>query len=121
MNIENNIIQDNKETNSFHIRELLEQYFYYWKWFVLGMILCIAGAYVYLRYSTPQYKVEAKVLILDESNSMTGELAALQDLSILSCGARTNVEDQMEILRSRRLMMEVAKKLKLNIRYFKEG
>src|SRR5690606_7913469 len=111
---------ENEESN-INIREIVEQYLYFWKWFVLGLVLALLGAYLYLLYSTPTYKVESKILMLDESNSMAGELAALSDLSILSDGGKTNVDDQIEILKSRRLMIEVAKELNLNVQYFSEG
>jgi len=111
---------ENEESN-INISEIVEQYLYFWKWFVLGLVLALLGAYLYLLYSTPTYKVESKILMLDESNSMAGELAALSDLSILSDGGKTNVDDQIEILKSRRLMIEVAKELNLNVQYFSEG
>lgn len=110
-----------KDESNINLREILEQYLYFWKWFLLGLIICLTAAFLYLRYSTPEYRAHSKILLLDESNSMSGELAALQDLSILSEGTKANVDDQIEVLKSRRLMTEVAKNLSLNVQYFKEG
>lgn len=109
-----------EEEDKINIREIIEQYLYFWKWFLFGLIICMLGAYLYLRYSTPEYSAESKIILLDESNSMAGEMAALQDLSILSDG-KTNIDDQIEVLKSRRLMMQVVKNLNLNVQYFKEG
>lgn len=120
-NKENLFNQPELEEDKINLREILEQYLYFWKWFVVGLLLAIGAAFLYLRYSHSQYQVEAKILLLDESNSMAGELAALQDLSILSNSGSSTIEDQIEVLKSRKLMLEVAKKLNLNISYYHEG
>lgn len=107
--------------NGINLRETLEQYLFFWKWFALGIILALIGAFLFLKYSHYQYQVESKILLLDDNNSLSGEMAALQDLSILSDGGRTNVDDQVEVLKSRRLMSEVARVLHLNVQYYSEG
>ena len=38
-----------------------------WKWFVISIALFVGGAYAYLKYTTPVYQAQAKVLIKDES------------------------------------------------------
>src|SRR5690554_865393 len=104
-----------------NLREEVEKYLIHWKWFVLCLILAMAGAYVYLRYAVKQYNVEAKILLTEESSSMSSELEALQDLSILGDRSSVNIQDQMEVLKSRRLMRKVVDTLRLHIRYFQEG
>src|SRR5690606_18254471 len=108
-----------KEEN-INLREILERYLYYWPWYVLGFVLAVSLAFLYLRYAQPEYGVQSKILLLDDDSSLSGEMAALQDMTGMG-GGKTNVEDQVEVLKSRRLILEVAKELKLNIRYFTEG
>src|SRR5690606_9291444 len=105
-NKENTYSQFQEEENKINLRAIIEQYLYYWKWYVLGFIIALLVAFLYLRYAQSEYQVESKILLLDDSNSLSGEMAALQDLSILSDGGKANVEDQVEVLKSRRLMME---------------
>src|SRR5690606_30787925 len=104
-----------------NLREEMEKYLIHWKWFVLGLLLALAGACLYLRYAVKQYNVEAKILLTEESNAMSSELEALQDLSILGDRSSVNIQDQIEVLKSRRLMRKVVDTLQLHIRYFQEG
>src|SRR5690606_37767627 len=108
-----------KEEN-INLREILERYLYYWPWYLVGLVIALSIAFLYLRYTQPEYQVQTKILLLDEDSSLSGEMAALQDMTGMG-GGKTNVEDQVEVIKSRRLLMEVAKELKLNIRYFTEG
>ena len=49
------------------LREAFEKYLFYWKWFVLGLVLAMAGAYWYMLNTPPLYQVSTTILI-DESN-----------------------------------------------------
>jgi capsular exopolysaccharide synthesis family protein len=103
------------------INDLIKQYTRHWKWFLIMVIIAIAGAHLYLRYVTPIYSTQAKILLKDEKgNSGFSELSALEDLGILS-GSGNKIADQIEILNSRRLMKEVVKELGIHIQYFKQG
>jgi tyrosine-protein kinase Etk/Wzc len=45
------------------IRRLLAN----WYWFALSVLLALIGAFLYLRYSTPVYQVNAEILITDDN------------------------------------------------------
>ncbi|WP_159018158.1 GumC family protein [Algibacter sp. L3A6] len=108
------------EDDSINIRQQIEKYAYHWKWFALGLIIALMGAYFYLRYTPNSYEVSATILIDDESNGgLSNELAAFEELGIGN--SKKNIENEMGILKSRSLMTRVVKKLDLNISYFKEG
>src|SRR5690606_14919910 len=89
---------------SIDIRQLIEQYGFYWKWIVVAVILSLAVAHIYLRYETRIYGASAKVMVLDKNNSSI-ELTALGSLS--SFNTNTALDDQMQIIRSSKLMSEV--------------
>lgn len=96
-------------------RELLRPYLKHWKWFAGSVFLAVLLAVVYLRYTIPEYAVQAKIQILQDQ-SATSELSAFRDLGILTGGgANTQVEDEIEILNSRTNFMEVARQLGLNV------
>ena len=105
-----------------NIRQILEQYLYYWKWFVLGVIVSLIFAFIYIKYAQKQYQVSAKIL-LNEKESATGELAGLMDQAMLGGGSSTNSEvgDQIDVLKSKRLLTKVVEKNNLNIQYFSVG
>ncbi|WP_405292412.1 GumC family protein [Algibacter sp. Ld11] len=109
------------EEESINIRQEIEKYAFYWKWFALCAILSLIAAYAYLQYTPNTYEVSTTILIDDESNGgIPSELAAFEELGI-GGGSKKNIENEMGILKSRSLMTRVVKKLDLNISYFKEG
>lgn len=111
----------NKNANSSKdLGKLFSTYTKHWIWFVLSCILCFIGAFFYLRYTTPEYSASAKIMLLSDKNS-TPASAILDDLRNFSDNESTEVEDEIEILKSRSLMENVVKKLNLNIRYYTEG
>ena len=119
-NVEDHYFDEPEET--INIRQILEQYLYYWKWFVFGVIISLIVAFLYVKYTQKQYQVSAKIL-LNEKESATGELAGLMDQAMLGGGSSTNAEvgDQIDVLKSRRLLTKVIQKNNFNIQYFSVG
>ena len=64
MDFNNHLDEDQNE--DFNIREAIERYLDHWRWFVFAVFLCLTLAYVYLRYTTPQYQASATILVNDE-------------------------------------------------------
>lgn len=116
-------LKEDKE-EEVNLRQLFEQYAFYWKWFVISVILSLAVAVVYLRYAQKTYSTTAKILLRDERSASAGELAGIAELSSSMGfgGSRSAfVTDQIEVLTSRRLMRKVVDQHHLNIIYEKKG
>lgn len=99
-------------------KAILFEYLMYWPWFVACLILCLAGAWIYLRYQTPVYNVNATVLIKQDDKTKgnaNNPLATMQDLGMLTMAS--NFDNEMEILHSRTLIRKVVNTLGLNISY----
>lgn len=99
-------------------KAILFEYLMYWPWFAACLILCLAGAWIYLRYQPPVYNVNATVLIKQDDkgkSSVNNPLATMQDLGVLSMAS--NFDNEMEILHSRTLIRKVVNTLGLNISY----
>lgn len=99
---------------------LLLKYLFYWKWFVGSVLLCLVLAVVYLRFQTPEYQVNASVLIKEEgknSPSANNPLAAMQDFGMLTM--TSNFDNEVEILKSRTLVKKVVTDLGLYINVFR--
>jgi capsular exopolysaccharide synthesis family protein len=119
--MENNFISDENQNEDFNLRDTLERYLNNWQWFVLAVCLCITIAYVYLRYTTPQYQASTTILVKDEKKGgMLSELSAFSDLG-LGSGLKSNVDNEIEILKSRTLVERTVKKLALNIVMVQKG
>lgn len=107
------------QEDEINLKQIFEQYAYYWKWFVISIFLTVAIGCSYLYYSTPQYKVDAKIL-LEKEDKASGELSGLAELSSLTGGSGQSafVLDQIDILKSRRLLRKVVESNNLQYSYF---
>ena len=65
---------------------LLFPYIIRWPWIVASVVVCVALAWVYLRFATPVYNISATVLIKDDKKggSISSDLALFQDMGMLS-------------------------------------
>ena len=104
----------------FQISAIIEQYASHWKWFVLGAFVSLSIAYIYLRYTIPQYRASTTILMKDEKNGgLSSELAAFADMGI--GGGKSNLDNEIEILKSRTLIENTVRKINLNIAFVAEG
>ncbi|MCD8529656.1 MAG: Wzz/FepE/Etk N-terminal domain-containing protein, partial [Flavobacterium sp.] len=108
-------------SSNFNLKEEIENYISHWKWFVVGVFVCFAGAYLYLRYTIPQYKATSTILVKDDrKGSMASELSAFSDLGLLS-GVKSNVDNEIEVIKSRTLIASTIKDLGLTTAYLNLG
>ena len=117
--MENNMLSENSEQD-FQIRAIVDQYISHWKWFVLGALVSLSVAYLYLRYTIPQYRSSTTILMKDEKKGgLSSELAAFSDMGL--GGGKNNIDNEMEILKSRTLIESTVRKMNLNISFIVEG
>lgn len=117
--MENNMLNENSEQD-FQIRAVVDQYASHWKWFVLGVFVSLFGAYLYLRYTVPQYRAATTILVKDEKKGgLSSELSAFADMGI--GGGKSNLDNEIEILKSRTLVESTVRKMNLNIAFVVEG
>ncbi len=88
-----------------------------WYWFLLSIAICLAGALFYLARTPKTYRRTATILVKDFNKGGSSELMAFNDLSGLQNSR--NIENELFILRSRRLMSRVVQQLDLNTSYRK--
>ncbi|OYX27656.1 MAG: hypothetical protein B7Z06_03835 [Flavobacteriales bacterium 32-35-8] len=112
-------MQLNQE-NSFSLKKSIKLYTKRWIWFVLSCLICLGVAYLYIRYSVPQYSSTAKIMLISE-NDKSSPTAALSELSPMSSTSNAETEDEILVFTSKTVINNVAKKLNLNIRYFTQG
>ncbi len=99
------------------LRTHLLPYLRHWPWFVLSLSLALGGAYVYLLYKQPIYRIQASLLLQDEKrgNGQTNPLKELEGYS-----PKKVVENELEVLHSSTLMNSVVTNLHLDARYFRK-
>ncbi len=108
---------DNKDA----LKSILFSYLIHWKWFVLSVVVCMAAAWVYLRYATPVYNVTATVMLNDgkKGSSRNNEMLALEDMGFLS--ASGSIENEMLILRSKSIIKKAIIEMKAYASYGTKG
>ena len=105
-----------------HINELIRPYIKRWKWFVLGGIFALFIAYLFLKTQNPVYEVVSTVLIKDSKKSIGGQdFEMLRDLSGLGKMSSDGVDNEIEVLKSKKLMTTVIKDLGLETDIYVPG
>lgn len=109
------------ETEDVNLREQLDKYLIHWRWFLVSIVIGLILSFLYLRYTTPSYEATTTILVKDEKKGgMLSELSAFSDLG-LGGSMKSNVDNEIEILKSRTLVESTIEKLNLNVSLFVEG
>lgn len=104
------------------IQEVLFKYIIHWPWFVGAVLVCLIGAWIYLRMATPVYNISATVLIKDDKKGgNTGGMAGLEELGLSGLiSSSQNIDNELEVLRSKTLVKEVVNQMNLYVSYTDE-
>lgn len=113
----NQIPPNNKET----FINIVELYLSKWKLILVCLLIALVFAFLHIRYSTYIYQANATIkLKQDENSKKFSEISAVQNYGIFA-NDFSKVIDEVEILKSRSIVSQVAKDLELNIQYFVTG
>ncbi|MCB0463791.1 MAG: polysaccharide biosynthesis tyrosine autokinase [Flavobacteriaceae bacterium] len=114
-------MQKSVYSNKSQLRNTLDLYISKWKYILLFLLISLGCAYLYLRYTTYEYKTTASIKIQeDKKPSPMNEISALQGFGLFSSDFG-KIEDEAQILKSRTLVEQVVKDLKLNMSFFVKG
>lgn len=109
-----------EKTEPKDLKKILFNYLRFWPLFLIGTFLGLLTAHLYLRYTTPQFRISTTIMIKDDGGS-TGlsEDAAFNDLTLLQ--SYKNIENEILLLQSKILMQQVVSELNLQTSYFIKG
>ena len=111
------LIEEKEEKTDY--REVFFKYLIRWPWFVASVVVCLSIASLYLRYTTPVYNISASIIIKDEKKGGNiGGMSALEDFGLIS--SSKNIDNEIEIIRSKSLIKDVVTELNLNISYWRK-
>ncbi|PXX25045.1 tyrosine-protein kinase family protein [Arenibacter sp. ARW7G5Y1] len=111
-------IEHFEEEESFELKEILQKYLRYWPWFLVAIVFCLGIGYAYMRWAPIIYRSQAKIKIIDESQEVD---IASNALSLLGGGSKINLENEIEILKSYRILSQVVNELHLDISFYEVG
>ena len=122
-NLENLLVEKEPERSGFNFSSIFSIFVLNWQYFLLSLIIFVCGAMLYLRYTEPVYSVSARLLIKDEdsrkSRNVTQMLNNLMEGGVVS--KSDGIENEIEVLKSRVLVRDVVKDLKLYSEYRYKG
>ena len=116
--MQNNRININDEAEDNLIQQFVSKYLPYWPMFVIATIISISIAFIYLHWAIPVYEATATIIIKDEKKG--NEDSKLME-SLDQISSKKIVENEIEILQSRTLMINVVKDLGLYAPVYDEG
>ena len=109
-------------TDKIDIKQEIDKFLKYWMWFVIGLGIALSAAYFYLKYTPAKYSASAFIMIKDNAKSgISEELKVVADLGIVGTGSTNNPENEIFIIKSRKIVGTMVDSLELNISYFEEG
>lgn len=112
-------MQANQNTGESNMmRQVWFKYAPYWPLFLLFLVVAVAGATYYLKFQPSLYVSEASILIKDQTKGEDNSKMA-ESLNLLS--SKKVVDNEMEVLKSKELMLKVVKKLYLYAPVFEKG
>lgn len=102
------------------IIELIAPYVVKWKWFVLSVIIALVLAFIYLRYADRVYQVNTSVILKDQNDSrIRGGNAIFSSMDLM--GTVNNVDNEVEVMQSKTLVLSTINRLNLHTSYIKRG
>ena len=107
--------EESENTNGITLHDLIQMVLANWYWFALSAIICLGTAYYYLASTPKIYSRTATILVKDSRKGGDTDLGAFSDL--VGFQNRRNVDNEVYILQSHRLMSEVVKRLHLTVNY----
>ena len=104
-----------KAENTLNIKDFLFQFINKWNWFVISLAITISAAVFHLLSTPSVYTRSATILIKDDSKSGSSKGGDMVDKSFFR--SNTNINNELQTLKSSALMNNVVERLKLNETY----
>lgn len=110
----------NKEDS---LLEIIKPYKRKWYWFAVSILLMILLALFYIKKTAPVYEVVTKILIKDakKSGNPADAIPGMEGLAGLSGFNSNTVENEMEVLASKKLLGQLVDELPMQCPIFVEG
>ena len=93
---------------------MIEPFLRKWQWFVLSVVMVLFLTFIFLKIKSPIYKISSTILIKEAKSSGGGKddlaMGLLGELSVFGGMGSNSVENELEILKSKKLMRDVVLK-----------
>ena len=108
-----------QEEQTIDIKALILKYTQYWYYFALSILFCGSIAFLYNRFTVPEYSVSTTLEIRDDNNTQLGAENLIEGLELFS--GKNNLTNEIIILNSYSITEKIIKELSLGLSYFQHG
>lgn len=121
MATQNNISRPKQADDFIRIQDLFYLCLNKWYWFIISLAVTIGIAIIYLLTTPPVYTRSASLLIKEDSkgNSLGDAAGLMGDFDLFQ--TNTNVNNEIQSLQSPAVMLDVVKRLHLDVNYHTDG
>lgn len=98
-----------------NLNEIIKPYLKKWWWFVLSVIVFAGLAIFYIKTATPVYSIKSSALIKDTNKTPSTDMGMLSQLGGFGSMGTNSIENEIEVLKSKKLMRDVVTDLGLQI------
>ena len=112
-----NIQSQLEQEDSVDIKSWIVKFLSYWYLFLIFGFLAVVGGYLFNRYADRVYQVSSTIYIKEQKMGM--DAAAM--MTGMNFRNRGNVDNEIDVLRSRMLAEKTLKKLDFDVSYFAKG
>lgn len=92
------------------------KYLQYWPWFLLSLILCIGGAFYFIKTVPSTYQTSALILIDKKQEEKTKIIT----INSSQKSNDDNLEDEIRLITSNDFLLKVVNSMNLNVNYFEK-
>ena len=119
-------LQQNPEvaasSEDINLNEVIKPYLAKWWWFVLSVLAFLILAILYIKSTSPSYKITSTVLVKDTKKAPSSDMGMLSQLGGFGSMGTNSIDNEIEVLKSKKLMRDVVNELGLQTKlYSKEG
>ena len=107
-----------KKKETFNLKHEIFKYAKNWRWFLLSIVILLTLAFFSIKKSPVIYETSARVKIIDQKMN---EIELPGNLNSLFEDSKVNLENEIEIIKSYRILEKVSENLDLNVRYYNVG
>lgn len=102
-----------KEEKTIEIKYIVTRYLRFWPWYVLFILMLLAGTHIFHRYTVDRYSVSGRIVIKSNNKPETRIL----DRSAIFTG-QNNLENDILMISSKNLAREALSKLHFDVEYY---
>lgn len=100
------------------LRDIFIFYIKYWPYFLLSFFISISLCIAYIKYTPKRYQIITRIMITDEKKGKVTTTTIYDDLGIV---ASSNIDNEIEVLKSRSLMKLVVESLGYDVSYYSDN